>query len=393
MQIPEEVLVSNPVPANFRVCHILSGKTVWGTENYVFNLFNELKSLSIDTHLICANEGMISSKFQEAGVDVDILKMNGYSDLSAVLNLASILKEKNIDILHTHLGLDSFLGSLASSIANIPMISSVHFDKPSYVSISSPIVRHLWTTVQKIKNQRIAHFLPITQNVAHELSNRESVPLHKLTVVHPGIPPFESSNLRRNELRVEFGAQESDIVLISLGRLQPEKNFPYLLDSMRVVNQARNNIKLWIVGEGFERQKLQRIIEENELADSVKMMGYRADAKELLSAADIFVLPSKAEPFGMAAVEAMFVELPVIGTRGPGLSTIVEHNQTGILVDPDQVKSMSDAIIQLSGDPDLRRNLGKAGRVRALNTFTSEIMASKITTIYERLVSDSKATV
>lgn len=297
MQIPSETVLVN-APAKLRVCHVLSGKAVWGTENYVYNLIKELQGQSIDSHLICANEGMISNKFEQAGVEVEILKMRGYADLSAVRNLARILQEKEIDVLHTHLGLDSFLGFVAASIANVPMVSSVHFDQPSYVSTNNALVRTFWTAVQRIKSKRVAHFLPITQNVANELSKRESVPVRKVTVVHPGIPPFESNQFRRNELRQEFGARSSDIVLISLGRLQPEKNFPYLLEAMRVIEQTQKNIKLWIVGDGFERDNLQKIIDEFELASCVKLLGYRADAKDLLSAADIFVLPSKAEPLG-----------------------------------------------------------------------------------------------
>jgi glycosyltransferase involved in cell wall biosynthesis len=128
------------------------------------------------------------------------------------------------------------------------------------------------------------------------------------------------------------------------------------------------------------------------LQDRVKLLGYRNDVRDLLAAADIFVLPSKAEPFGMSAVEAMMSGLPVIGTLGPGLGTIVDSGVTGILVPPDDELALAEAIEKLAADSAQRNSLGKAGRERAVHHFSSDQMAEKIVGIYRDVLDNTTAT-
>lgn len=368
-----------------RVAHLLFGDGVWGVENYVYNLLASSKSSSVKPVIICTSEGVISQKFLGANAEIDFVPVSGYFDIGSMVALSTFFRKHKIDLVHVHLGLDSFVGTIAAKMVDLPVIMSVHFDKPNYMSYRSP-AREIWNTCQIFKNKAIAHFLPITKNVAAELMQREAVAERKTTVVHPGIPVFDVDRSVRSETRCEFAAADDELVVIGVGRLEPEKNFDCLVKAFARIDPDQK-ITAWIVGDGSQKEELERLVQKLNLQNRVKLLGYRRDVRKLLASADVFVLPSKAEPFGMSAVEAMMSGLPVIGTMGPGLGTIVEDVVTGLLVPPDDDAALGEAIQKLSSDQQMRERFGNAGRTRAMQHFSSDQMAEKIVSIYRAVLS------
>jgi len=362
------------------VAHLLFGDGVWGVENYVYNLLASPSASAVKPLIVCISDGAISQKFKNTNIEIKFVPVSGYFDVAAMVALSKLFEAHRVDLVHVHLGLDSFVGTVAAKLAHRPVIMSVHFDQPNYMSYGQ-LAKQAWKSCQILKNKSIAHFLPITQNVAAELMQRESVSASKVTVVHPGIPVFTIDRSVHSRLRDELNCSEQEIVVVGVGRLEIEKNFDCLVKAFAKID-PKHKVKGWIIGDGSQLQALEQLIERLGLAGVVRMLGYRNDVKDLLASADIFVLPSKAEPFGMSAVEAMMSELPVIGTMGPGLGTIVEAEKTGILVPPDNAEALGQAIERLAGDRELRGNLGLAGRKRAVDLFSSDKMAEQIVTIY-----------
>lgn len=369
------------------VAHLLFGDGVWGVENYVHNLLLSPKADVVKPLIICSGEGPITQKFIGSKFEIKVIPCKGYSDLKSMVALSNVFETHHIDLVHVHLGLDSFAGTVAAKIAHIPVVMSVHFDQPNYMSYG-PLAKQSWNVCQKLKNKSIAHFMPITNNVATELMRREAVSKDKITVVHPGIPIFDTDPSCRSRVRAELGTDEQDLVVVGVGRLEIEKNFDCLVEALAKTDD-KHQIKGWIIGDGSQRKELEAMITRLGVQNRVKLLGYRKDVKDLLAAADIFVLPSKAEPFGMSAVEAMMSFLPVVGTIGPGLGTIVDPDVTGILVPPDDASALAGAIRRLAEDPSYRHKLGEAGRMRAVQRFSSDIMAEKLVSIYRDVLANT----
>ncbi len=345
-----------------------------------------MNAKSVKTYVIFSSDGTVSKKFAGANISSEIIPMAGYADIGASFQLAKVFKSQSIDIVHAHLGVDSFLGVMACRIARIPIVLSVHFDEPAYSGFP-PIKRKVWQIIQMLKDTQVAHFLPITENVAHQLKKRERVSDNKITIVHPGIQPFTVNSDKRLRSRQAMGLKAEDLLLLGIGRLEIEKNFSCLIQAMKLLETkvGESRAKLWIVGKGSQREPLENLIQELNVSN-VELLGYRSDVQDLLAAADVFILPSKAEPFGMAAVEAMFAELPVIGTRGPGLSTIVDDGITGLLVEKNDPVALAAAISKLCSDGELRKRLGSLGYERAIKCFSSQEMAEKILRVYKNVL-------
>ncbi|HEY9732130.1 MAG TPA: glycosyltransferase family 4 protein [Drouetiella sp.] len=365
------------------VAHLLFGDGVWGVENYVYNLLASSKSSSVKPLIVCTSEGVISQKFSSSRAEISFVPVRGYFDVAGIMALSKFFEEHKVDLVHVHLGLDSFVGTTAAALTRRPVVMSVHFDQPNYMSYGS-LAKRSWNFCQIVKNKSIDHFLPITKNVAKELMKREAVSEEKVTVVHPGIPAFDIDRSCRTRLRAELGVGEQDVVVVGVGRLEIEKNFDCMVRAFAKIENK--HVKAWIIGDGSQRSKLEELVVELGLQDTVKLLGYRKDVRDLLASADIFALPSKAEPFGMSAVEAMMSELPVVGTTGPGLGTIVDPATTGILVPPDDELALAGAMEKLAADANRRSTFGLAGRQRAIGNFSSDIMADKIVQIYNNVL-------
>lgn len=382
-----ELVLGADKTKTFTVAHLLSGEQIWGVETYVYNLIQTLKNHAVDAHVICSSDGIVCKKFSDANISTHVVAMPGYLDINSAMILAQVLRERNVDIIHAHLGLDSFLGVIASRILRIPIVLSVHFDEPAYVN-ANLVSRKIWQCVQTLKDTQISHFFPITDHVAQRLNEREFVPKRKITVVHPGIEPFTVEPAQKVALRRQWQIEDDDVLFVGIGRLEKEKNFSCLLKAMHLSKAGVNkpSTKLWIAGAGSQETHLANLINEFKLNNVVQLLGYRTDVRDLLAAGDAFVLPSIAEPFGMAAVEAMYAGLPVIGTQGPGLATIVGDGSTGFLVEPNSAQELADAISTLSADKQLRDRFGQEGRRKAEKSFSSAGMGANILRVYKDLL-------
>jgi glycosyltransferase involved in cell wall biosynthesis len=173
-------------------------------------------------------------------------------------------------------------------------------------------------------------------------------------------------------------------VLISTGRLSPEKGFDRLVELLLPLFCERDRLHLLIVGDGPSRETLRIKIERAQMRDRMHILGRRFDVPQLLGIAEIFLLASRFETFGIAAAEAMMAGRPVVAPRIFGLAEVVESGRTGILVDEACLEmEFAAAVARLLDDPAKRVQMGLAGRERALALFERRRVVNRIIGLYE----------
>jgi glycosyltransferase involved in cell wall biosynthesis len=215
----------------------------------------------------------------------------------------------------------------------------------------------------------------------------------RVHVVHNGVPleqfaPGEAPSGLRYQLGIKPGAPVACVV----GRLTPWKGHPVLLSAWARVSRRMPEARLLVVGEvafweqSYE-QELREVAVELGLEECVRWLGFREDVPELLRASDLLVLPSIDEPFGRVIIEAMATELPVVATNSGGVPEIVVDEQTGLLVPPGEVDPLAEAIAELLSDPARARQMGAAGRRRALERFDVRRVAQQVGVIYDEMLS------
>lgn len=144
--------------------------------------------------------------------------------------------------------------------------------------------------------------------------------------------------------------------------------------------------RLLMIGDGPDRSRAEAFCREHGLRDKVFFLGNVPNLEEILGGCDLFLLPSESESFGMAALEAMASEIPVIATRAGGLPEVVVHGETGYLFEVGDVQSMAAAAIEILGDDSVRERMGRRGREIAVERFDEEKIVPRYRELYERVI-------
>ncbi len=218
-----------------------------------------------------------------------------------------------------------------------------------------------------------------TQTVLEELTTQIGIVFKQTkTKVIPNILDIDKITLQSQEPTNHPWLKQKDTpVIISVGRLAKQKNFPLLFNALKLVAQQLD-VKLIILGEGKERKGLENLVKELSFEDRVSLPGYCANPYQAMAKADVFVLSSEEEAFGLVLVEAMASGTPVIATDaiGEGPRSILGDNQYGLLVPSEDKQALAEAILKILTDLGLRDRLISAGKERC-KIYRPEIIAKE----------------
>lgn len=224
-----------------------------------------------------------------------------------------------------------------------------------------------------------------------EICNYYSMSSEKFEVIPPGIDiNVFKPRVKDCDLLKECNISESDLVLLTVGRLSHEKNLGMLIDAVSKIQDG--NVKLVVVGDGSEKESLMKLCREKEIAHKVIFVGSRKDVHRFYNLADIFIHTSIYEGFGHVFLEAMASGLPCIGLRSDfprvivASDEIILDNKTGFLVDPYSVDDLRDKIQILLNDDEMRRRFGWEARLTCETKYSWDSCAKSLLTLSESLI-------
>jgi len=295
-----------------------------------------------------------------------------------LLRLWKLLRQNRFDVIETFT-LDSNLFALPLAwLAGVPVrIATNH----GWAQTDSPLKRMLHTL---LLNSRIADVLIVVTGMGRRQSIREGARPELVVSIPNGIqlPPVmeKSGGLFPGILKIPSG----QAVLLSAGRLVPEKAYEVLIEAIRILLQEYPDVAVAIAGSGVLQDQLQSLIGQLHLSEKIHLLGNRQDVPDLMANADIFVMSSRSEGMPVALLEAMSFGLPVVATRVGGVAEVVEDRAQGILVPPEDPAELAKAILELLRNPGLRSSMGKSARRRIEEKYTIEIMCRH----YEKTMTD-----
>ncbi|MCU1228642.1 MAG: hypothetical protein JWO97_1526 [Acidobacteria bacterium] len=174
-------------------------------------------------------------------------------------------------------------------------------------------------------------------------------------------------------------------MLCHVSNFRPVKRVLDVLEVFERVNQ-RVPSRLIMIGDGPDRSRAESFCREHNLRDRVFFLGNVPNVEEIVGASDLFLLPSEAESFGMAALEALASEVPVIGTSSGGLPEVVVDGETGFLLPVGDVIAMAERAIEIVSDEALRRKMGALGRQMVIERFDENRIVPQYRAFYERVI-------
>ena len=282
-----------------------------------------------------------------------------------VLRIARLIRRRGVRIVHGTDFVTNFLGLLAARLAGARMVVNrvdLGHERPGF----GPLRRR----VEKLVSARADVVCANAEAVARLCISQEGCSPERVVVVRNGI------DLRRfDELAAraaEGPVPEGGPIVAVVANLWPVKDHRTLIEAAALVQRRIPDVRFALVGDGPERDHLQRRIGELGLRDAVHLLGTRYDVPAILARSSAFCLPSRAEGLSNAIMEAMAAALPVVATDAGGNAELVRHGSTGFVVPIGDAASMAARLVDVLSDPRLARQMGRRGRAVADRALSLE---------------------
>jgi len=328
------------------------------------------------------------AELRALGVEPVFLDARHLRDVAAFRRLLRRIREDDVDVLHAHLAYASIWGALAGWWTGRPVVASLHVTPPRAPRWSREGLRRRLRA--RLLRRSGVHPVAVSRAVARSWSEATSIPVHRIRVIPNGVEPEPpSSPARRRTARRELGlgdettrGEAEATVVMTVAVLRRDKGLDLLLEAAGRVLEVRPEVRFVVVGDGPERGALERRAAERGLGDRVLFTGFRSDVSELLTAADLFVLPSREDAFPTVLLEAAAAGLPAVAADVGGVPEIVVSEKTGVLVPPDDPGALAGALIELAARPEERRRIGEAARRRAESELSAGRWLDRLTELY-----------
>jgi glycosyltransferase involved in cell wall biosynthesis len=371
-----------------KVLLLTSHIDVGGIGVYTVNLAKYLKKKGIDVAVVSGG-GNLENILSKEGIRHIIMDIRTKSEFGLkvwklVPSFVRFVKEEKFDVVHAQTRVTQVLACVTGCLTGVSFISTCHgFFKHARLG-------------RKLFPCWGDKVIAISQKVQDHLLNDFNLPKEKTVQIYNGIETerFLNHKSGKNEKSVltrTLGLEDGALIVGTVGRFSSVKGHKYLIDAFKkVIRQYDGKCQLLLVGdEGSEKKKLQELANESGVSANVFFESEnRASLEEYLGLIDIFCLPSIQEGLGISLMEAMAAGCACVASDVGGVSELIEADINGLLVRSKNADALSDAIIRLAGDTDLRECLAMKAREKAQACFSIEDTAERTIRVYEDVMQE-----
>lgn len=377
-----------------RVCHVVNALDVGGMENGVVNLCNNLDRSKFEPMICCLyHTGPMADRLRPDVRVINMAQSQGKSILS-VFRLARLFKQIKPDIVHTHAwGGGSLYGITGARLANVPVI--INGEHGSFFLKNHQVI--LQRILARISNLTLS----VSESLKRRIVKNLGIPDEKIKVFPNGVDTDKfTGNYDWSYISEEctqkygFSLNGNSFIIGSVASLKAEKNQIMLLEALREIKHENDGrkIKVIIVGDGPDLEKLMQFVRDNQLERDVVFLGNRQDIPQLLPAFDVLISTSISRHEGMSNVilEAMSSGLLVIATKSVGTTEVVREGETGFLIEENDVSALINKINLLRNDRELVRRMGAQARKIAKEQYSIAKMVENYEKLYLRILQGKK---
>lgn len=372
-----------------RVLHLTTHLNIGGITSYIKLLTKEMKKMPYQ-FFVASSGGTQERMIQEQGVHCLRLNIKTKSELSpklyfAIPKLLDFIRREKIDLIHAHTRVTQVLAWWIRHFSDVPFVSTCHgFYKRRLGRRLLPAWGNHVIAISKPVEESLIHDFHVTPGNVSTIFN--AIDINDLTQRYREKNP----ELIRRELNLTRSSKVIGIV----ARIVEDKGHEYFLRAAsKLVLDSFPEVKILIVGEGPYLNRTKELVRRLHLQDSVRFLGNVQDVTYALSVIDIFILPAIwREGFGLSIIEAMAVRKPVIVTNIWALNELVHDRVDGLLVEPKNVEALAGAIQELLTDKELYDKVSHNGCEMVHREFSISQMASRVDSLYRRILSGSDKT-
>jgi glycosyltransferase involved in cell wall biosynthesis len=365
-----------------RVLQLISSGGYYGAENMLLNLVSH-DAQTIADNLLAVFDNRhqpntdLYRRALEKGVNAELISCQGRADWRAVREIRRLVRERGIQVMHSHGYKSDIYGYLAARDEGTPLVATCHNWLAGGAALAA------YNFLDRMALKRFDAVCAVSPAIAEKLLSlglrRELV-----TVIPNGLDAHAFDAEPRAEGEPTHAGVRQIVGIVA--RLDLQKGFEYLLGAVATLRGSFPGLHLMVVGEGPDRPAIEAMIRRHNLADVITLAGQQTDMPVVYASMDIFVLPSLNEGLPMTLLEAMAARKPVVATRVGAVPTVITDRENGLLIAPADEAGLTHALRQLLADPELCRYLGRNARAHVERNFTSSAMVQKYRTVYEAVL-------
>jgi glycogen(starch) synthase len=303
--------------------------------------------------------------------------------------MADVTQSIDFDVMHVHDWLAAFSGISFKHYLKKPMVLTVHstevgraqgLHSPDSFSINGI---EWWAMYEADR------VIVCSQSMKNEICGHFNLPWDKVDVIPNAIDATQyQTSVDRGSVRQRYGVGYGEKLILCVGRLVPQKGIEYFIRAIPSIAKRYPEAKFIIVGEGWSRDILEAEARASGQGRKVQFTGFASDQEviNLMTSADVLVVPSVYEPFGIVALEGMATGVPVVASQVGGLSEVIEHDRTGLFVFPRSPESIAWGIDRVLSDPDHAKWLIENAKEKLHKAYSWEAVAMKTVEVYRKVV-------
>ncbi|HEY6898678.1 MAG TPA: glycosyltransferase [Rhodocyclaceae bacterium] len=320
----------------------------------------------------------IAREAESRGIPVSFFPMRRKLDVSGIRQLSLHLKQQQFDVVHTHSGMDAWIGGIAAKLAGTPaLVRTRHLFMPFH---RSPL--------------NFVHYLPdrlfcLGETMGRMLVDECGFPAREVLNIPTGIDFAAFRPARsRAEVRAELGIAADAFFVLVVGVLRGVKRHDVGINGFAQFLAGGGQGHLCLAGDGPMRSDMEALVAQLGIGDKARLLGHRTDVPDLMGAADVLLLTSRSEAQSQALTQGLGLGIPAVATAVGGVPEVVMHEQTGLLVPPDDPAAVAAALARLAADPALRAQLGAAGLAHAQRRYSLQAMLDSTESAYRAILAD-----
>ncbi len=369
-----------------KILYVIDNLEFGGGERVLAQLAGALRD-RYEILFACQPGGLLGERLKQLGVPIRPLDFRRQVSPARIIRLIAMIRNEGAHLVHSMGARADFSVRIAARLAGAPVVVSTIAMLVEGYNVS-PFKRALYRAGMRLSERLCDGFIAVSAAVRKALVEGHRIPEEKVvTIYNSGVEldSFRPDGQDGRELRRELGLNPEAPIVGTIGRLVYQKAHDVFLRAAPLVIKAVPDAQFLIVGEGPLRPALERLSGELGLR-TCRFAGFREDIPNLLSLMDVFALPSILEGFPQVLLEALAAARPVVTTRINGVTEVVQHDTTGLLVPPRDPAALASAVTSLLKDKGLARRLAQAGRTLVEERFAVSPIVAEVDGFYTTLL-------
>ena len=362
------------------VLHLSTSSGPGGAERMISTLAAALNQGQFRIIVGLFRPGWLQAECEALGVRTSVMPLAGRFNLQWFRACLQLLRRERVALIHAHEFSAILCGWIVATLARVPFVATVHGKN------------YFWEKLRRRVTYRLVSrhgtMVVVSQDLKRFVCDKVGVADKRVEVIYNGVAPAQTvTDEEAQKCKAELGISGCYPLLGVVGSLYPVKGHRFLLEAMPEVLRRWPKARLLVIGRGELEVSLKEQVEQLAIGANVHFLGMRQDVPRLLSLLVAFVLPSLSEGLSLALLEAMASGKPVVATRVGGNPELIDHGQTGFLVQPEDARDLAANLLKLLSDPEMMQQFGRQAAERVRQHFSMGQMVDGYRDLYARSLS------